>query len=119
MRFVIAAIVLLWMPNALAAEFEYEFNEGVIVFSYDKSQISKADLKSYLVVHPIVYNTDYHVAPNLGLCVDDSPLYFECGSRDFYAVNFYENAKVNIDIGKQRIETLSKLTKYSRTSKSG
>ena len=102
---------MLWSLNAVSGEIRRPYIDGEIFISFDENLISRDDLKSYLVVHPVGYGPYYHIPPSLRLCRIGEP-YYECGSKDLNAVNFLKNAQVNIDIGKEHLETLSKLNRF-------
>lgn len=112
MKTVVTIVLFFWFSGVCSEELKFGFLEGEITFTYDENILSREDLESYLIVHPLGYSPDYHIGPSLRLCIEGGDQYFECGSRDLEAPNFFKNAKVNINIGKTRIETLSKLTKF-------
>lgn len=89
---------------------KHKFLEGTLVLTIDKAKIDPEIVRKYLVVHPIAYDSNYHIAPSIRLCIEKDPRYFPCGTRDYNAEYFLKNANVNIDIGLDRIHYLEKLT---------
>ncbi len=111
MKFAIALFFSLWSLNAVSGEIRRPYIDGEIIITYDEKLIFRDVLTSYLIVHPVGYSSHYHIPPSLRLCLIGDP-YYECGTKDLNAANFLKNAQVNIDRGKEHIETLSKLTQF-------
>ena len=88
---------------------KHKFMEGTLVLKIDDAKINPETVKKYLIVHPVAYDSNYHIAPSLLLCIEKDQRYFPCGKRDYNSEHFLNNAKVNIDIGLERLEYLDRL----------
>jgi hypothetical protein len=88
---------------------KHKFMEGTLVLTIDNAKIDPEVVRKYLVVHPIAYDSNYHIAPSIRLCIEKDPRYFPCGTRDYSAEYFLKNAQVNIDIGLERLDYLTRL----------
>lgn len=117
MRFAIIIITLLLSTTSFAEEIKYEFGGVILHLSFDEKVISRETLVKYLIVHPVAYDHKYHVPPSLSLCIVHDKSYYECGTRDLSADNFYKNAEVNIEKGQSYIETLKELNKYEELNR--
>ena len=89
---------------------KHRFFDGTLTIIVDDERINPETLKRYLVVHPIVYDSSYHVGSFLTLCVEDDPKYFPCGERDYTSEYFLKNAKVNLEIDFESLRYLHSLT---------
>ena len=82
--------------------------------TFDSSIISEEQMKELVVFSPNdSFGSDDFSAPSLELCVKDKPEYFDCGTRDLNAVNFYKNAQVNLNKGRKTLDLLKSI-KYPK-----
>ena len=103
-------IILLFLPSlSLAEEIEHKFIDGTIHYSFNQSLISKQTLKQYLKIHPLAYDSRYHIPPSLKLCIAKDSDYYQCGSRNLHDQNFFKNAEINISKGEILINELSSM----------
>jgi len=76
--------------------------------TFDTRKISEADMKGLLAFAPYPGYEDT-LPPNLEDCDSADARYYPCGSRGLDDRNFFRNAEVNLEIGRQQVESLEGL----------
>lgn len=109
-------LVLLLFSAAYGASatLTHPFMEGVITLTFDDARTRVASIERYLVVHPIGYDSQYHLSAGVRLCIEGQAGYKDCGSRDIHAEFFFENAAYNIRLAKDRLAHLDNLKEFSQ-----
>ena len=87
---------------------------SIYKLTFESSILSEEQMKEIVIFSPHYYlGTDYFLATSLELCIKGDPEYFDCGTRDLNAVNFYKNAQVNLNKGRKNLDVL-KSVKYPK-----
>ena len=107
-------LLLLSAAYGASATLTHQFAEGVITLTLDDTRTSVASIKKYLVVHPIGYDSQYHLSGGVRLCIEGQAGYKDCGSRDIHAQFFFENATHNLRLAKDRLAYLDDLKEFSQ-----
>lgn len=98
--------------DAATIEITHHFMDSEVKLKVDNSRIDVATLKRYLVIHPVGYDPEYYIAPSVNQCIEGQVGYKDCGTRDFHAKYFLENAEHNIQLAKQRLSYLNELKDF-------
>lgn len=109
---ILVLLFLLFSKTLLAADIsiEYPFAQGGVVhLTFHNEKIGHETLKRYLVIHPEGYDPDYHVGVPLNLCIEKDLAYKPCGTRDYRAKNFLENATYNVSKTRRLMKELQAL----------
>lgn len=104
------------LVSAKTVELNHVFMDGEIKFTVDDRFIDPEVFQKYLIIHPVGYDTNFHIPPSLRLCIEKDPKYYPCGSHDINDINFLKNAEVNLEIGKNSLEHLRTLNAYPELS---
>jgi hypothetical protein len=91
---------------------EHRFMDGVVLLTLHDAKVDPEALKPYLVVHPVGYDATYHIGVDLSLCVEGDPAYRPCGTRDYRAKHFLENATHNVAETKRFLGELRALKRF-------
>jgi hypothetical protein len=98
--------LILLSPTA-TEKLEIHLADGVDILQYDATKVSRSDLERWAQLSESVSSDNFYLVPETPqLCVDNSPLYRKCGSRDLQDPNFYTNAKTNLSRIEHRISQL-------------
>jgi hypothetical protein len=108
----LVAIVFIIITSSLFAkevQIKYGSIDGNTTLTIDDKLLDPSILQKYLVIHPILYDYTYLLAPSLDLSIDGDKKYLPATTHDLNDKNFISNAKVNIKIAKDNIKYLENL----------
>ncbi|TLY43609.1 MAG: hypothetical protein E6K61_01795 [Nitrospirae bacterium] len=88
----------------------YDTADGKYDVTFDTSRIPEEQMKQFVLLSPALSPSDYMFAPSLELCITRDPRYRDCGSRKLDSPNFFSNAEVNLDRGREALQFLSTLS---------
>ncbi len=88
----------------------YDTADGKYDVTFDTSRIPEEQMKQFVLLSPALSPSDYMFAPSLELCITRDPRYRDCGSRKLDSPNFFSNAEVNLDRGREVLQFLSTLS---------
>ena len=100
-------IVLLMFGTATLSTLRIPTPDGVAKFRYNPVTVNPGDIKRWAQLSENISPYNFFLVPeSLGMCIDGSADYEQCGSRDPNDPNFIHNAKVNISRIEKRIAEL-------------
>lgn len=74
--------------------------------TFDPERIPESEVRALVYISPYFEADEFSVPLWLEVCIRGDPHYFECGSCDLGDPNFFKNARVNLDIDRERLNFL-------------
>jgi len=84
----------------------YNTLDGRYDVTFETSRISEEQVRQLILLSPGLSSPDYTLVPSLEYCVKGDPKYRECDGRKPESPNFFVNAEVNLNGGRQTLRFL-------------